>query len=87
MNVLLVETLGYNLMSIPALADMGFGTYFDKGIVVLMWSKSLKVVTRGDLDNAYNCRLGFRERLARRWKRQLGFERVGIDGVPKAGLQ
>ena len=39
-NVLLVETLGYNLMSVAALADMGFGTYFDKGIVVLMWSRS-----------------------------------------------
>ena len=50
-NVLLVETLGYNLMSVAALADMGFGTYFDKGIVVLMWSKSLKVAFVGYVEH------------------------------------
>ena len=38
-NVLLVEILGYNLMSVAALANMGFGTYFDKGTVVLMWRR------------------------------------------------
>ena len=50
-NVLLVETLGYNLMSVSALADMIFGTYFDKGIVVLMWSKSLKVAFVGYVEH------------------------------------
>ena len=50
-NVLLVETLGYNLMSVASLADMGFGTYFDKGIVVLMWSKSLKVAFVGYVEH------------------------------------
>ena len=50
-NVLLVETLGYNLMSVAALADTGFGTYFDKGIVVLMWSKSLNVAFVGHIEH------------------------------------
>ena len=47
----LVETLGYNLMSVHALAEMGFGTYFDKGIVVLMWSRSLKVAFVGYVEH------------------------------------
>ena len=42
-NVMLVETLGYNLMSVRALGKMGFAVFFDNDIVVLMWSKSLKV--------------------------------------------
>ena len=50
-NVLLVETLGYNLMSVHALAEMGFGTYFDVGIVVLMWSRSLKVAFVGYVEH------------------------------------
>ena len=50
-NVLLVETLGYNLMSVHALAEMGFATYFDKGIVVLMWSRSLKVAFVGYVEH------------------------------------
>ena len=50
-NVLLVETLGYNLMSVHALAEMGFGTYFDLGIVVLMWSRSLKVAFVGYVEH------------------------------------
>ena len=51
MNVMLVETLGYNLMSVHALAEMGFGTYFDIGIVVLMWSRSLKVAFVGYVEH------------------------------------
>ena len=50
-NVLLVETLGYNLMSVHALSKMGFGTYFDNGIVVLMWSKTLKVAFVGYVEH------------------------------------
>ena len=49
-NVMLVETLGYNLLSVHALATMGFGTYFDVRIVVLMWSKTLKVALLGTLN-------------------------------------
>ena len=40
-NVMIVETLGYNLMSVRALGKMGFAVFFDNDIVVLMWSKSL----------------------------------------------
>jgi hypothetical protein len=40
---MLVETLSYNLLSVGQLVDMGFATLFDVGIVVLLWSKSLKV--------------------------------------------
>ena len=50
-NVMLVETLGYNLLSVHALATMGFGTYFDVGIVVLMWSKTLKVAFVGYVEH------------------------------------
>jgi hypothetical protein len=41
-NVMLVESLSYNLLSVAQLANMGFATFFDVGIVVLLWSKSLK---------------------------------------------
>jgi hypothetical protein len=50
-DVMLVETLSYNLLSIAQLADMGFATFFDVGIVVLLWSKSLKVAFVGHVKN------------------------------------
>ena len=34
-NVMLVESLGYNLMSVRALNKMGFAVHFDLDIVVL----------------------------------------------------
>jgi hypothetical protein len=34
--VMLVETLFYNLLSVAQLADMGFATFFDVGILVLL---------------------------------------------------
>ena len=37
--------------SVHALAEMGFGTYFDVGIVVLMWSRSLKVAFVGYVEH------------------------------------
>ncbi|KAK1609128.1 hypothetical protein QYE76_032801 [Lolium multiflorum] len=42
-DVMLVKTLGYNLMSIYALGKMGFVVFIDIDIVVLLWSKTLKV--------------------------------------------
>src|SRR4051812_27338735 len=42
-DVMLVETLGYNLPSVRALGKMGFVVFIDDDIVFLMWSKSLKV--------------------------------------------
>ena len=42
-DVMLVETLGYNLLSVRALGKMGFAVYIDVDLVVLLWSKSLKV--------------------------------------------
>jgi hypothetical protein len=50
-NFMLVETLSYNLLSVAQLADMGFATFFDVGIVVLLWSKSLKVAFVGHVKN------------------------------------
>ena len=50
-NVMLVETLGYNLMSIRALGKMGFAVFFYNDIVVLMWRKSLKVAFIGYVEN------------------------------------
>jgi len=50
-NVMLVETLGYNLLSVRQLATLGFATFFDIDIVVLMWSKSLKVAFVGYVEN------------------------------------
>ena len=46
-DVMLVETLSYNLLSIGQLASMGFATFFDVGIVVLLWSKTLIVAYVG----------------------------------------
>ena len=42
-NVMLVDTLGYNLLSVCALGKMGFSVFIHNDLVVLMWSKSLKV--------------------------------------------
>ena len=50
-DVMLVETLGYNLLSVRALGKMGFAVFFDNDIVVLMWSKTLKVAFVGHVEN------------------------------------
>jgi hypothetical protein len=50
-DVMLVESLSYNLLSVAQLAHMGFATFFDVGIVVLLWSKSLKVSHFGYVKN------------------------------------
>ena len=50
-NVMLVETLGYNLLSVRQLAIMGIATFFDVDMVVLLWSKSLKVAFVGYVEN------------------------------------
>jgi hypothetical protein len=50
-NVTLVETIGYNLLYVHQLATMGFATLFDVAIVVLIWSKTLKVVFIGYAEN------------------------------------
>ena len=50
-DVMLVETLGYNLLSVRALGKMGFAVFIDNDIVVLMWSKSLKVAFVGYVEN------------------------------------
>jgi hypothetical protein len=50
-DIMLVETLSYNLLSVAQLADMGFATFFDVGIVVLLWSKSLKIAFVGHVEN------------------------------------
>jgi hypothetical protein len=50
-DVMLVESLSYNLLSVAQLANMGFATFFDVGIVVLLWSKSLKVAHVGHVEN------------------------------------
>jgi hypothetical protein len=50
-NVMLVETIGYNLLSVRQLDTMGYATYFDVDIVVVMWSKTLKVAFVGYVEN------------------------------------
>jgi hypothetical protein len=50
-DVMLVESLSYNFLSVAQLANMGFATFFDVGIVVLLWSKSLKVAHDGHVEN------------------------------------
>jgi hypothetical protein len=51
MDVMLVETLGYNLLLVHALGKMGFAVFIDYDIVVLLWSKSLKVAFVGHIEN------------------------------------
>jgi hypothetical protein len=51
MDVMLVETLGYNLLSFRALGKMGFAVFVGNDIVVLLWSKSLKVAFVGHVEN------------------------------------
>ena len=46
-DVMLVKTLGYNLLSVHALGKMGFAVFIDNDIVILLWSKSLKVAFVG----------------------------------------
>jgi hypothetical protein len=50
-NVMPIETIGYNLLSIHQLASMGYATYFDIDFVVVMWSKTLKVAFVGYVEN------------------------------------
>src|SRR4051812_29162626 len=50
-NVMLVETLGYNLFSVCALGKMGFSVFLHNDLVVLMWSKSLKVAFIGYVEH------------------------------------
>jgi transposase InsO family protein len=50
-NIMLVETIGYNLLSVRQLATMGYATYFDVDFVVVMWSKTLKVAFVGYVKN------------------------------------
>jgi hypothetical protein len=50
-DVMLVETLGYNLLSVHALGKMDFAIFIDNEIVVLLWSKSLKVAFIGHIEN------------------------------------
>ena len=50
-NVMLVESLGYNLLSVRALTKMGISPFFDKDIVVLLWSKSLRVAFVGHVEH------------------------------------
>jgi hypothetical protein len=50
-DVMLVETLGYNLLSVRALGKMGFAVFIDDDLVVLLWSKSLKVAFVGYVEN------------------------------------
>ena len=50
-NVMLVDSLGYNLMSVRALTKLGISTFFEPDIVVLLWSKSLRVAFVGHVEH------------------------------------
>ena len=48
---MLVETLGYNLLSVRALGKMGFSTFFEPDLMVLLWIKTLEVTYVGHVEN------------------------------------
>ena len=50
-DVMLVKTLGYNLLSVRSLGKMGFAVFIDNDIVVLLWSKTLNVAFVGYVEN------------------------------------
>src|SRR3954469_4979838 len=50
-KVLLVETCAFNLLSVCQLAMMGLCTFYDKDMVTLMWSKTLKVAFVGHVED------------------------------------
>jgi hypothetical protein len=50
-DVMLVKTLGYNLLFVSALGKMGFTVFIDRDIVVLLWRKTLKVAFLGYREN------------------------------------
>ena len=50
-NVMLVENLGYNLLSVHALNKMGFAVFIDVDVVVILWSKTLKVAFVGYVED------------------------------------
>src|ERR1041384_3557912 len=50
-KLLLVETCAFNLLSVRQLAMMGLCTFFDKDMVTLMWSKTLKVDFVGHVED------------------------------------
>ena len=54
-NVLLVETLGYNLLYVHQISRMGLCTFFDEHMVVLLWSKTLNVAFVGYVENGFVC--------------------------------
>ena len=53
--VMLVESLGYNLMSVHALNKMNFDVHFTIDMVVLLRSKTLKVMFVGYVDHEFFC--------------------------------
>ena len=50
-SVMLVETIGYNLLSVCALSKMGFSVFFEPDLVVLLWSETLEVAFVGYVEN------------------------------------
>ena len=50
-NVMLVKSLGFNLLSVRALNKMGFAVFLDIDVVVLLWSKTLKVAFVGYVED------------------------------------
>ena len=50
-NVLLLESLGCNLISVLQLTHSGFASYFDEENVIVTWKKSLMVAFVGFVEN------------------------------------
>ena len=50
-DIMLVKTLSYNLLSVLQLANMGFESYFTKLTVVLLWEKTLSVAFVGHVEH------------------------------------
>ena len=52
-NVMLVETLGYNLLSIHHLASIGYDSYLSKYFVKVFRSDNLKMVFVGHVNTTF----------------------------------
>ena len=50
-DIMLVKTLSYNLLSVLQLARMGFDSYFNELTVVLLWKKTLSVAFVGYVEH------------------------------------
>ena len=59
-DIMLVKTLSYNLLSVLQLARMGFDSYFNELTVVLLWKKTLSIAFVGHVEHGLYVRTSLR---------------------------